>query len=353
MRRSGHLFICLLGSLTACLALQPLGTFTLGGNTNCGSGFAQGATCRSFTVTCPGVASITGTVGRATPTSPLAGTIILHGGGGGTAPFDQGYANKYFTAGYRVVQIKWASDWEAAGSNQTPNIKNAGCRVATAVQGVYTDIHGGAASNLPICYHGHSGGSGAGGYQLAHYNMGSILDAVMLSAGPVFGRIDQGCKVPNAAAVNVCPLGQFGCSQQPGFSHSPCYGSGTNCGTSSGMGLWTGAACNCLANGNTTPAQEQAWWDMSVVSTGASYSYPLTAVSQWGCDLSASSDNNALPQGQYFAAQMTPAGEPRGFLQALVSGCAGAESVWSGTFQGQSGLVASANWMISHCVLNH
>ena len=342
-------FIFLFCLLSVARASLPLGTVT-SSSASCTTGFPSGFACRTFTVNAPGNVAITGIYGWRTPSVPIAGTILLHSGGGGTGLFNNGYVNLYFnTYKFRVALIKWDSDWENTGLS-VKSIKLGAGRFATLVEkDLYARVHP-EGDSLPFCGHGHSGGSGIFGYYLAHYNGTKTFDKILLSAGPVFGRVDQGCKVPNVGPVNVCPNGQHGCTQQPGYSGQPQYGGGTNCGVTSGMGLWVGAPCNCISGGNTSPAQNQAWWDMSVVSTGASFYYPQTAVSQWVCI--PPPDNNAAEQGQYFASQMF-AGQTAGFKQALVADCSGAETIWTGTFEGGTGLAKSAAHMASQCIARH
>lgn len=354
-------FLCVFAAVVvvACtlvpsaMAYKNLGTVGTPVTVKCtGLGFMSGANCQQITVTCPGCATIAPTYAVRNPSNPAAGTIILHGGGGGTGALDQGFVNKYAT-NYQLIQVIWPTDWENTGGSNPKSIKIAACRTATLFRYLKTHAHDQAYPGTPFCYQGQSGGSGVGAYNLAHYDMETEFDAVVLTAGPVFGRIDQGCMIPSAPLVTVCPAGNYGCTHAP-YQGSAAYGDGTNCGTTSGMGLWTGAPCNCQTGGNTSPAQNQAWWDMSVVSTGADYAYPQTAVSMWGCDLSAATDNNSFEQGQFYASQITAANVPI-FKQDPLANCAGAETVPNGVdlTTGDSGLISISNWMISQCVLRH
>jgi hypothetical protein len=258
---------------------------------------------------------------------------------------------KYINAGFRTVQLRWDSDWEYTGSSYTKNIKYAACRVATAAKNVYNWFHPEAA-NKGFCYHGQSGGSGAGGYLLAWYGLENKMDAVMMTTGPVFGNISAGCTVPPAPQVTVCPTGQYGCSQQSlSYSDYPAYRSCSRTTDSSELGKWTGYDCNCVADGPTSAAANAAWADMSVVSSGADFAYPHTAVSNWYC-VPPGPHNMSPVQGQFFASQMTSTNVPF-YLEALVINCDGDEGVWTGDYQvPNDGLDASAGWMTTNCALH-
>jgi hypothetical protein len=349
-------FISLLFFIGAqCFDIAPLslGSSSTPSTVGC-SGFATGSTCYQVAITgCDNVASQSVRFGIVQPSGNPTGTIVLHGGGGGTSTFDNGFVNAYKNQGKRVVQIKWPSDWEVADPSGTfsPNIKYAGCKPATLVEKIFNFAHP-EGVDKPFCFQGHSGGSGVGGYLMAWYDMGSRFDAVILSAGPVFGNISAGCVKPNAPNVVICPNGQYGCTQTANtpYSGTPTYGGCTLASGSGGMGKWTGYDCNC-ANSNS-PAATAAWADMSVASSGADYTYLNTALSQWVCDLTAASDNNSGQQGQFFAEKMQATNVPN-YLFAPVANCAGSESVWTGTFGGTSGLNAMVNWMNTNCVTRH
>jgi hypothetical protein len=198
-----------------------------------------------------------------------------------------------------------------------------------------------------FCGHGQSGGSAAMAYSLAWYGLEAQFDKVVVSAGPVFGDIEQGCKVPNPGPVTVCPSGQFGCGNQTPYSASPTYNHG------SGPATWTGDPT--CAGTTTTSAQSNANWKvMSIVDTGADYSYPQTALSAWVC--SGTSTNETGPQGQYYYSQFTAANGLPAYSVNLVSACPGAEGIPNGQFNGQSGLAAVTADMTSSvvgCIKRH
>jgi hypothetical protein len=346
-------FCFLVASHAFDIAPLNLGTSSNPSTVTC-TGFATGSTCYQVSITgCENVDTQGVRFGIIQPSGVSTGTVVLHGGGGGTGTFDNGYVNGYKNQGKRVIQIKWPSDWETASPSGTfaPNIKYAACKGATLIEKIYQFAHP-EGVDKPFCYHGHSGGSGMGGYLLAWYGMETRFDAVILSAGPVFGNISAGCVQPNAPNVVVCPNGQYGCTQTANtpYSGTPTYGGCTLASGSSGMGKWTGYDCNCASSNSPTAAA--AWADMSVVSSGADYTYMNTAVSQWVCDLTAASDNNSGQQGQFYASKMSQISVPE-YLLAPVATCSGSESVWTGTFGGTSGLTAMLNWMNDKCITRH
>lgn len=327
---------------------------------SCPSGFFAGMTCEEVKVTnCPGDADLSNVfLGVRNPGSTPKGTIFLHGGGGGQQPFNAGpsgstYVDQYLQAGYQVVQMAWPSAWEDTGE-QTKSIKLAACRPATILAYVAdpaNQIH----TTGAMCAQGHSGGTGALGYTLAWYNGGSYLDKVLLTSGPVFGDIAQGCVVPDAPNVTVVP------TNGASWSVHPSYGSGTG----SGMGTWTGDS-SCQGPSPTTCASYVGWKDQSIVSgdstfmgcvtTGpsASFLYPQTALSGWLCN---NNVNNSASEGYFFYQNFTSTSQTAHFALTAISQCPGAEDIWNGvTPQGTSGLTASAHDMldpVNGCVLRH
>ncbi len=139
------------------------------------------------------------------------GTIILFGGGGGTGPFDKGFVTPLFQQNNRIVQVMWDSAWEDTNlpGPGGKSILAAAERPATLIEHIFQEVHNSDRSKRFGIF-GHSGGSGQVAYALAHYNAGDLVDCAMMSAGPVFGRIDRGCHPGQngqnqAAPKRVCP----------------------------------------------------------------------------------------------------------------------------------------------------
>src|SRR5581483_9850 len=184
---------------------------------SCPSGFSSGYQCSQATVSCPGTADIQVTYG-VQQTAGSKGTIILHSGSGGTTPFQGTAAQLYASAGYSLVTLAWASQWEDTGV-ATKSVATAACRPAT----LFSYIAQNVATSGPKCAEGFSGGSAALAYALAWYGADSYLDKVQLVSGPVFSDIAEGCMVPQASPVTVCASGQFGCVPGDTFTASPSY----------------------------------------------------------------------------------------------------------------------------------
>ncbi|MBA3916883.1 MAG: hypothetical protein H0X25_24165, partial [Acidobacteriales bacterium] len=185
---------------------------------SCPAGYADGNQCWQATVSCPGTADIQVTYGVRQGTG--AGTVILHGGSGGTTPFNGQIVPVYAGAGYSLITLAWASQWEDTGT-PVKNVGTAACRPATLISYLSQNVAGSG----PECAQGISAGSAAMGYALAWYGAGSYLDKVQFVSGPVFSDIAQGCSVPQATPVTVCPAGQFGCEAGDTFVDSPAYDS--------------------------------------------------------------------------------------------------------------------------------
>lgn len=211
------------------------------------------------------------------PAGTATGTIAMVYGGGGTLFFDEGFPAAYLQNGFRVVQVRFATDWEAAPAG----IKAAACRVATFQRWAFDGPHA-ASTASPFCAHQHSGGAGALGMTLAHYGVESFIDYAVVDAGPVFGRIDLGC-APGAGPTtrNLCP-------EIPAAPFTYQQASGL-------IDTWE-ETTTCL-DANPPAADIAKWAADSVVSPGADYDYPDTLVHFWFCG---NSPNEASGQGSFF-----------------------------------------------------
>ncbi len=385
---------CCLFSISAS-AQTPLslGTLTTLGNPsscNSGSGFyyyiypntglaldmncqaAKVSGCNNLGVT---TSTLNVTIGYLSPVGIVpgvtvaSGLVVLHGGGNGTAPESFALTDNYFRAGYEVVQVVWADDWEMISDPITGygNIQAAACRPATAFNWVFTTLFPGiltANSRAGMCALGDSAGSAAVAYSLAYYNAGSYLDNVELLSGPVLSDIEQGCQWgPQAPSVTVCSSssknGGYGCQLGGGstWTLSPTYLSGAN----SSVGGWTNDMSCANANGlnQSTTQQSQAQWllqslvdQSNTTGLGATptFNYPSTAMSAWLCrSVQAnpnfacaannnnnynSCPNNSSPQGQLFYQNILSTSPPPHFAVYAVDSCGNAEGVGSGTVPG-------------------
>ncbi|HEV3307350.1 MAG TPA: hypothetical protein VGZ91_13005 [Candidatus Sulfotelmatobacter sp.] len=386
---------CCLFSISAS-AQTPLslGTLTTLGNPsscNSGSGFyyyiypntglaldmncqaAKVSGCNNLGVT---TSTLNVTIGYLSPVGVVPGVtvanglVVLHGGGNGTAPESFALTDNYFRAGYEVVQVVWADDWEMISDPITGygNIQAAACRPATVFNWVNTNLFLTNVLNnnsrAGMCALGDSAGSAAVAYSMAYYNAGSYLDNVELLSGPVLSDIEQGCQwKPQAASVTVCSStsnnGGYGCQLGGGstWTLSPTYLSGAN----SSVGGWTNDMSCANANGlnqSTTQQSETQWLLQSLVDqsniTGLgatpTFNYPSTAMSAWLCrSVQAnpnfacaannnnnynSCPNNSSPQGQLFYQNILSTSPPPHFAVYAVDNCSNAEGVGGGTVPG-------------------
>lgn len=241
------------------------------------------------------------------PAAPV-GTVVMIFGGGGNQFFDQGFPAGYLGKGLRVVQLQFTGGWLNAGGQ---GIKAAACRTSTMIRWAFDNVHGQDTSE-GFCAHGHSGGSGAVSFAVAHYGLADILDYVTVDAGPVFGRIDYGCE-PSLAGTggttrSVCPeipSGPFNYGGAGPAIIDPAEGT-TTCG---------------MPNGDSSPADQSKWANDSVVSAGADYDYPQTELGFWYCG---NNPNEASGQGSFFVEQVTSAK-----TVTCVTGACAVEPAWT------------------------
>jgi hypothetical protein len=337
--------------LHAQRAPLPLGTINkaaISRLASCPAGFYPGMSCfRGVVENCPGTVNLGFTYGYENPAQEKLGTVVFLPGGGGTNPYNNpGYAPKYLQNGYQVVYLAWDTSWEFTSVGSGTSIKNAACRPATFLSYIYQDVY----SRGAMCAQGLSAGSAAVGYALAWYGAASFLDNVELLSGPVFSDVRQGCIVPNAPVMNVCANAEFGCDGAP-WPDSPSY-VGNDIAL---VARWSGQP-SCNAGSPTTPSANFAWKLMSIVdgTSNPSFEYPQTSMAGWLCSDIDSVQNNSAAQGDLFYQQFTSFQQTAGFSVVRIDHCAGAEGVSQGTTpQGQTGLVAISNHMISACTKRH
>src|SRR5262249_38021282 len=130
-------------SSRAVTPATPTGV-VVGSQIGCPGGFfSNGATavCHQANIAgCPGASNLNFVYSYDNPGSPKGTIVFFTGGGGNTDPGDQQFAADYFAAGFEVVQVQWAFDWEYTtippqftGNNDatthTPNAQLAACRI--------------------------------------------------------------------------------------------------------------------------------------------------------------------------------------------------------------------------------
>jgi hypothetical protein len=318
-----------------------------------GDGYASGTSCFSATVSCPNTVALGFTFGEYG--SDTNGVIVIFNGG----PGDQGvggadFATDYVAGGFEVVQVVWNSPWELTGNGTGSSIKFAGCRPATVLKYISTNVY----TTGGMCAQGASAGSGAVGYALAEYGAGSYLNNVELLSGPVFGDIEKGCVVPNTPTVTVCSSSQTYCQTggEGGWPDPPQYVGGDQ----TSIDNWSGIN-GCNGTTNTTGSQNAGWKRMSIVDglSDSTFSYPQTSMAGWLCSNTSVNcgpgtqyplcQNNSAAEGQYFYNAVTGA---QSFVVYRVDGCDGPEGVQGGTVPalgGESGFTAIEKDMVNKC----
>ncbi len=351
--------VCSVGSTAQTPAqVLPLGTVTQVGNPrpcppNQGWDDQHHMSCVDAVVAnCPGAEDLTLTYGYERNTrSTYLGTVVLFSGWGGTVPASDPegltFAQDYYNQGFEVVMLAWSSDWELTRNplrhNSYGNIQTAACRPATFLNYVYTNPNLYTQGPMNgMCAQGFSAGSAAIGYSLAWYGAGSYLDNAELLAGPVFSSLDQGCEVPVAPDVTVCPSGQQGCVGWPSrpLQLTPEFIQGYE----KGPREWTGIkAC---AGHQRTDQYNAIWSNMSIVSSSSTeqqFSYPGTSLAGWLCATTKPpvQMNNSTPQGELFYQQINHV--TQNYSVNAIYACTSAEEVagqGAHTSGGQSGLSA-------------
>jgi hypothetical protein len=226
-----------------------------------------------------------------------------------------------------VIQLAWATDWASA---QGAGVKGAACRPASVFQFVFNTIHK-KDRTKGFCGQGISGGGAALAYSLAHYGMSNLFDYVVVAAGPGVSRMDYGCdpSLYTGPPRNLCPL-------LPNAMYS--YAGGQ---------LWNGweNTTTCAA-ANPLPSGIDRWTADSIVSAGANYSYPDTAMSWFFCATPPLS-NGSTGQGSFLIDQVIPKNAPPDVN--CYSGSCRKEDVWSDP----SAYNATLSEMLAQCTPNH
>jgi hypothetical protein len=296
-------------------------------------------------------------------------------------------ADAYFKAGYEIVQIAWADDWETTQdpfSTITANIQNAACRPATFFNWVYSNLFSSvysANNRAGMCGLGDSAGSAAIAYSLAYYGAGAWFDNVELLSGPVLSDIKQGCGVGAGLGGNnpVTVCGLQNCGTAPNKYQCGCQlGAGGSTwtlgpeylpGAISAVAGWTNdSSCANTYPTNTSGSSNAAWLAQSIVdqSSGGSgqgaiptFSYPNTAMSGWLCRSVVNNSNpyyncttngnanpnycpnNSSSQGQLFYENFGPTNSPPHYDVYAVDNCTNAEAVGAGNVPGYEPAVFS------------
>lgn len=272
--------------------------------------------CYHATVSCPQLPDLGVTYGIATPSTVSNGTIVFVSAAGGTVlqpgafqseiPFD------LFHAGYQTVQFAWDAWWQSLDKPTGQNLKVLACRVATFLNYISTNYYKTNSNNSPtagMCVQALSGGAGGLGFSMTYYGAGAYLDKAVFGSGPQYGDLLQGCAVPNAKPVSICPNqnGSYpmGCNSLAGtWTESPTYTGGAALNITVELG--NHPPCN-------NPKHIYSQLDAKLLTatsivdqaSDASYNYPQTAVAAWECDDDSFWKNPSEVQGWLYLSHFT------------------------------------------------
>lgn len=271
---------------------RALGTVIDDGVIDCktlpsGATLPAGSQCKMLEVACGDTGSLVAYVGISEPTTKVIGTLVTHSGGSGQSFLPGGpHLPRALAAGYRLVQIEWASEWEHVDGG-IASLKSMACLPATVMKWAFDGPHG-ARRHAAFCGEGFSGGSAVMAYAMSTYGMKEYLDAVLFTEGPAVGRLDCGCD-PSAADCAMPAL----CPEIPA-PIDPLPADKVN--------AWEGiASCGTGSMSADDTAKLRA---DSPASDDGDFTYPRTVVSGWFC---ANDINAATGGGAYVLSKISPA----------------------------------------------
>lgn len=219
--RSSALLLCL--ALTACSddndsksKAKPPGSVTpLATACPSGDGTVSGTTCQVLRVRSNGNDDIDVEL-RVTEPNPQAaevGTVVLSSGGVGDAFYAElgggsTLVQALSDAGWRVVDRKWQGGWYSTSTS----LKQQSLRYAVLLDWISKNVHQGGS----LAATGNSDGASEIAYALTTWKQGALMDAAILSSGPIMSRVDYLCAdVPPQEWLDQCgsltSLGTFTC----------------------------------------------------------------------------------------------------------------------------------------------
>jgi hypothetical protein len=313
----------------------PLGTvIVINQAVGCPPGAPIGGKCLEVEVACPNTANLDAYVVVTNPAGTSIGTIVLHGGGGGTSVFNGAspggnFSTTYLTDHYTVVQIAWLSGWEFAGPGFQGSMLNAACRPATLLAWIYNHIDD---HTKGYCVQGYSAGASAAGYSVAQYGLKNEIDALMFAGGPPLDDLYRGCVDPSSSLITVCP----------GVTGHYTYNTS---GTSWGSAQLTDQIEGTSSCENQPASQDVAIWTAdSLDNSVGDFSYPQTLISAFMCPAL----NLAPGQGMFFLNAAAPSVDN---IQCgtTSNGCSG-EKYW---YNSPLHFNQMVDQMRADCVLRH
>jgi hypothetical protein len=182
----------------------PLGTFTP--TTDPQPKCPPEHTCSSFTVACPNVhPDRRGWLAVGMPSGTATGFVLFYSGAGGQKWTSQQHAGlpemigELRTAGLVTAMVRWRADWRRSPIGRRPGLATLGCAPATVTRYVHDALYtplgipDAATGVCGFCVTGNSGGSSQAAYQLSHYGLDSLIDAMVLVGGPPYSVLAKSC----------------------------------------------------------------------------------------------------------------------------------------------------------------
>lgn len=221
--------------------------------------------CQSIEVTCPGVTGVApAVVAVASPEGAPRGVVLFTSGAAGTGwALRSGDRQLLFddllADGFKVVQLAWATNWLESSPGNDAGTARLGCRPATVVKWVHEThflplgIARSSTGRCGFCITGNSGGASQSSYPLSHYDLESILDAVIPTGGP-----------PHAALSKAC-------LRKPG-EEAYWFPDDTRHFIDRGFGFFDGDG-PCF---RSDPSFTERWIEASIATGGIDYEHPRT-----------------------------------------------------------------------------
>ena len=310
---------------------DPLGTPTAS-SIACPSfgGGLTGSTCFEVMTNCPGVANLPAYLKVNTPPdgAVVKGTVIFGTGTGGTNLYDYdpdfitsgGYNGGLYVVqnilstdsnndGYNTVQVSFGGPFDSTQINgwlQGPGgVRRLACRYAEVANWVYNNPtminpNSAAETSAPMCATGNSGGSGAIGYTVYEYGLGSDFAMIEPTSGPVMTRIDQGCSPVGMFSYG----GTLACTNDTSLDMSYSIGSGDDSTAAvidaayQTPGATTPTLCSDGVNGTSSANANRFKSDSIEYAPSNSIAIPLPSSLTVKVLFGGTDTSNAVPQGE-------------------------------------------------------
>jgi len=220
--------------------------------------------CHSYVVSCEGTPLTRLVISTAEAVGTPRGVALIFSGGDGDTFLGAGIVegaetvDDLQTAGLHVLRTAWPNTWVTL-TEPPYGMDVAGCRGATVIDYVYSEVF--EPLGVPqgdgvcgFCVGGNSAGATQIGYALSHYGQDTLLDAAVMSSGPILAALAQAC-------LNTAP--EFRVSKATRGYADYAYGY---------LDLASGP---CVLKDRS---MEETWEQDSILDGGTDFSHPTTRV---------------------------------------------------------------------------